>query len=101
MDFNTRLMELKHRIDVLTQDILERIKCNELNEVSSLFMQRFDLLTEVISCVVTDEDKKLLLNYLTHFQRRDQAIMLSLSKEQEIIRTTLLNIKHLKTYVNL
>lgn len=101
MDFNARLMECKHRVDMLTQDILEKIKCNELNEVSGLFMQRFDLLTEIISNVATDEDKKILLSYLTHFQRRDQAIMLSLSKEQEIIKTTLLNIKHLKTYVNL
>jgi hypothetical protein len=101
MDFNARLMECKHRIDMLTQDILEKIKSNELSEVSSLFMQRFDLLTEIISYVVTNEDKKILLSYLTHFQRRDQAIMLSLSKEQEIIKSTLLNIKHLKTYVNL
>lgn len=101
VEFKIYLSECKNKIDAITQALLDKIEQNDLSAVSQLFMQRSDMLTELVTRVVTEQDRKLVLQYFIEYQSRNQAIIYSLSQEHEIVKNTLMNIKNISSYVNM
>lgn len=97
-EFQEQMEDLKKLINNLTSQILDAIENDRYSIAGELITKRLDHLSQLVSSVKTEQDKQVMLRYLTDFQKNDQLIAERLNKERDIIRTTLVNIENVKKY---
>lgn len=97
-EFQEQMEDLKKLINSLTSQILDAIENDRYSIAGELITKRLDHLSQLVSSVKTEQDKQVMLRYLTDFQKNDQLIAERLNKERDIIRTTLVNIENVKKY---
>lgn len=80
--FQSRHNDLKQLIDQITHDIVNAIRENEFLITQSLITKRYDYISELVSLVSTNEDKHIILKYLSEFQQCDAIITKFIQNEQ-------------------
>lgn len=85
-------------IDNLTLEIIEKIQGDEFDKLAALFNKRLDCIKELVSSASTEEDKKILVQYLVAFQVNDQLLADVMNKENHHLQEILLNIQKIKQY---
>ncbi len=98
MDVQARVIELMKEVDNFTKNIIDKIHKNEFDNLSEIIAKRFYLISELTSFLKQDIDRDILTNYLIALQQRDQVIMQVISKERELIKTTLANFSNIQQY---
>src|SRR5258708_25901045 len=96
--FQSRHNDLKQLIDVRSKEIVDMIRGGEFATTETLISKRYDYITELVSLVSTDDDKRIILQYISEFQLCDLAIAKIIQNEQNSLKKALSNNNKMKEY---
>jgi len=91
---------LMRLIDSLTNSMLEQIANRMFEDLDSLFIQRQQLIDELIELAADDITSEEIHSYLVTFRHRDNSIMRMLQQESEQVKNNLLQLAKVKRYIS-